>query len=67
MGKHKPASERNPTPADVARDQAKRAPERKALREQLGDGDAALKGLAGEPVLDLGLTPVEAACRPSPA
>jgi hypothetical protein len=58
MGKHKPASARAPHPSNVARDKALREPERKALREQLGDGDAALKGLAGEPVLDLAGEPV---------
>jgi hypothetical protein len=59
MGKHKPASARAPHPSNVARDKALREPERKALREQLGDGFAELKGLAGEPVLDLGPTPVD--------
>ncbi len=42
------AHERAKPNANVARDTGRRAPERKALREQLGDGDAAL---AGEPVL----------------
>ncbi len=59
MGKQRPASERSTHPANVARDKGRRAPEHRALREQLGDGDVALSWLAGEPVLDLGPTPVE--------
>jgi hypothetical protein len=58
MGQHRPASARNQSPANVAQKKARRE-DKALLREQLGDGDAALKGLAGEPVLDLGLTPVE--------
>jgi hypothetical protein len=59
MGKHKPASERQTKPSSVAAAEALRAPEQKVPREHLGDRDGVLKGLAEEPVLDLGPTPVE--------
>ncbi len=44
---------------EVEQAQLLRAPEQKVAREQLGDRDPELKGLAEEPVLDLGPTPVE--------
>ncbi len=49
MGKVRAASERNTQPSNVERDRGRRAPEQKVAREQLGDRDPALKGLAEEP------------------
>jgi hypothetical protein len=61
MGKKRGASARSAYPHHVLEAAGLSVPERKVPFEQLPNGHAALKGLKGEPVLDLGRTPVEGA------